>query len=180
VGAFKVYLPLISKVGLPDLVGSISISPNKTTFAAGEPVQISVTITNIGDGPSVPAWADLYINPSTPPTAPNVTWNMVCGLNPCFGLTWVVPALAPGASVTLTSAPGSYAPAYSLWPGWFAAGTTDLYFYVDNWNPGVATGAVAESNETNNRAELHNFTVTGTNPQILEPSGIDLRSPLAP
>jgi len=43
----------------------------------------------------------------------------------------------------------------------------DLYLYVDSWNPGVAGGAVAESNEANNRAELHGLVVSGPNPKLL-------------
>jgi hypothetical protein len=163
----RVFLPIINRPGRPDLVGSISLSPDKRAFAAGEPVQIAVTITNQGNGTSEPAWADLFINPSSPPTAANTIWNYVCGMTPCFGLAWQVPALAPGQSVTLTSARGSYAAGYSLWPGWFARGTSDLYRYVDSWNPGVASGAVAESDETNNRAEIHGLSVTGVNPALL-------------
>jgi hypothetical protein len=56
--------------------------------------------------------------------------------------------------------------ANSVWPGWFAAGTSDLYAYADSFNPGVAAGAVAESSETNNRAELHGLSVSGPNPLL--------------
>ena len=56
----------------------------------------------------------------------NQPWHTRCGLQPCYGLVWSVPALAPGASVTLTSAPGNFATDYSAWPGSFAAGTTDV------------------------------------------------------
>ncbi len=160
----QAFLPLIIHPGRPDLVGSISLIPNATTFEAGEPAQISVTITNNGAARSTPAWVDLYINPSAPPDAPGTPWHLACGLQPCFGLVWIVPALEPGQSVMLTSAAGSYAQPYSIWPGWFARGTTDLYLYVDSWNPGAAAGAVAESDETNNRAELHGLQVTGDNP----------------
>jgi hypothetical protein len=68
----------------------------------------------------------------------------------------------------LTATPSSYAANYSNWPGWFSAGTTDLYLYVDNWNPGVATGAVAESDETNNQFHIGGLTVTGPNPPIMQ------------
>ena len=157
-------------------VGSIRLAPDKRSFSAGEAVLISVTITNIGDAPSTPAWADFFINPSTPPTTANVTWNLMCKLQPCFDLTWQVPALNPGQSVTLTSTSGSYAAAYSIWPRWFAAGTSDLYLYVDSWNPGVTAGAVAEGNESNNRAELHGLIVGGANPALSSQRAIDLSS----
>ena len=35
---------------------------------------------------------------------------------------------------------------------------------MDTWNPGVAKGMVAESDETNNRVELTSFQVGGLNP----------------
>ena len=53
---------------MPDLLDRISISPNKRSFTAGEPVVISVTVTNQGDAAAAPFWVDLFINPSAPPT----------------------------------------------------------------------------------------------------------------
>jgi hypothetical protein len=162
----RVYLPSVSQTLGPDLVGSFSLVPDKRVFAAGEPVQVVITITNQGSQPAAASWADLFINPSAPPSAANTTWNMVCALTPCLGLTWQVPPLAPGQSVTLSSAPGSYSAPYSAWPGWFASGTTDLYLYVDSWNPADPNGAVVEISEYNNRAELHGLTVAGSNPAL--------------
>jgi hypothetical protein len=77
----------------------------------------------------------------------------------------VVNGLAPGQSITLSSQ--SVPIGYSVWPGSFAAGTSDLYVYVDTYDPGVASGAVAESDETNNRAELHGLSVAGPNPAFI-------------
>lgn len=62
--------------------------------------------------------------------------------------------LAPGESVTLTSLPTSYHPDYTRWPGSFQTTQLDLYLYVDSWNPNDPDGAVKESNEANNRAQL--------------------------
>ena len=59
------------------------------------------------------------------------------------------------------SVPSSYDPEQTVWPGSFAAGTRDLYLYVDSWNPGAAVGAVLESDEDNNRSSLRNLSVTG-------------------
>jgi hypothetical protein len=168
----QTFLPFVGYAGLPDLVGSFSLIPNKSTFEAGEPIQISVTIANMGDASSTPAWADLYINPSIPPVAPGTPWNVVCVLQPCFGLVWIVPTLAPGQSVTLTSAAGDYAQSYSRWPGWFAQGTTELYLYVDSWNPGVPAGAVIERNEGNNRSERLGIHVTGPNPPLVQQQSV--------
>ena len=83
--------------------------------------------------------------------------------------------LAPGQSVTLSSL--SLPVGYSIWPGYFAAGTSDLYAYADSYNPGVASGAIAESDESNNRAELHGLSVTGLNPPLVALQGLrDLQS----
>jgi parallel beta helix pectate lyase-like protein len=163
-----IFMPVFGKQTAADLTGSLRLSPSKLTFAAGDPVTIDVIVTNNGSARAAPFWVDFYINPSKPPTGANSTWNMVCGMTPCFGITWAVPGgLNPNESITLTSTPGQFAAAYSSWPGYFARGTADLYLYVDSWNPGVDSGAVPESNESNNRAELHGLVVTGPNPKLL-------------
>ncbi len=151
-----------------DLVATVSLSPNKKTFKAGEAVVISVRVTNQGETATTSRfWVDLYINPKTLPTASTVPmlWEKNCGIQPCFGIAWAVNrTLQPGESVTLTSQPGNYASAYTRWPGWFASGTRNVYAYVDSWNPNVTTGAVLEENESNNRGDLTGLSVTGTNP----------------
>jgi hypothetical protein len=162
----KVFLPLVQSAGTPDLViSSINLVPSKSTFTAGEPVEVRVTVTNQGSAATGGFWVDLYINPSSPPTAANQTWNTRCALMPCFGMAWeVVGGLAPGQSITLSSL--NLLPGYSIWPGYFASGTSDLYAYADSYNPGVVAGAVVESAEANNRGELHGLTVTGPNPAL--------------
>jgi hypothetical protein len=167
--AHLTYLPIIRKseviVATPDLVGSFSLSPNKQDFAAGEEVLITVVITNQGTARANPFWVDFYINPSTPPTAANTLWNFVCSLDPCYGIAWgVADGLDPGESITLVSTEDSYSEGHTIWPGYFASGTTDLYLFADSWNPGVVTGAAAESDEGNNRAEAHGLQVAGENP----------------
>jgi hypothetical protein len=165
---FTVYGPMISgRATTPDLTATLKVSA--TTLKAGAPVQIEATVTNNGEAAAGGFWVDLYINPSAAPTSANTPWNEVCGINPCYGIAWYVAGpLAPGQSVTLTSTPDSYFAKNTNWLGTFAAGTTDLYLYVDSWNRDtqsgsrVASGAVTESNETNNRAEVHGLTVTGT------------------
>jgi CARDB len=167
-----VFLPMVQIPGTPDLVIiGISLVPSKTAFVAGEGVEVRVTVTNQGTGVATAFWLDLYINPSAPPTAANQIWNTRCGMTPCFGMAWeVTSGLAPGQSVTLSSL--SLPAGYSIWPGYFAAGTTDLYAYADSYNPSVVAGAVAESNETNNRAELHGLSVTGPNPVLVGMQGV--------
>jgi hypothetical protein len=88
-------------------------------------------------------------------------------MQPCFGIAWYVQdGLAGGQSITLTSTPASYYGLNTRWEGFFARGTTDMYVYVDSWNGSVANGAVNERNESNNRAELHGLSVTGTPPAL--------------
>jgi CARDB len=176
----QIFLPVVMQPGAPPdtpdlIVSNIKLTPNKTSFKASDPVVIEVTVTNRGTAAAGGFWVDLFINPSAPPTHANVIWNTSCALTPCYGIAWLVPnGLAPGASITLSS---TVAPKdYSFWPGHFAAGTTDLYVYADSWNPGVATGAVAESDETNNSIHLGGLTVTGPNPQQIGPAAPVLRS----
>ncbi len=180
----KVYLPLIIGPGVPppqavDLVVSdFRLEPNKTSFSAGESVTVVVEVTNQGNIPmSQDFWVDFYINPEdidANPVVPTVNqrWDQLCRAGaftgtPCYyGIVWLVEDdLAPGESVTLKST--SIASTFSRWPGYFVNGTERLYVQVDSWNPGVSTGAVAESNEDNNLASILNVTVSGSNPSVL-------------
>ncbi len=165
-----VFLPLIMKSPMPDLVGSFSLSPDKSTYSAGEAVVVTAVVTNIGAVAADPFWVDFYINPSRTPTV-NDPWNSVCGMSPCYGIAWYVSGgLAPGAAVTLRSNcsdaaayPGApcYGSQYSVWPGHFASGTGDLYLYVDSWNRTAPSGGVMEGNEDNNLSARHGLTVSG-------------------
>ncbi len=169
--------PTPTQIPLPDLVGSLSLVPDKTTFTVNETVLIKVVVTNQGNAPSGAFWVDFFINPNPHPTDSNSIWSEVCGLTPCYGLAWHdLNGLQPGESITLTSA-DNYSTVHSIWPGHFASGTTDLYVYIDTWSPTHGLdGAVIESNEANNLAELHGLTVTGTETrQIVLPSLEELK-----
>src|SRR4029450_4990452 len=123
----------------------------------------SFSATTPTPGSAAPSqfWVDFYINPSTPPTDTNQRWDKRCGLTPGYGIAWDgTQKVEPGQSITLTSTPDSYLAANTRWRGQFAQGTSDLYVYVDSWNPTVATGAVDELNETKNRAEYHGQTTS--------------------
>jgi hypothetical protein len=166
VGKVYQYLPLIinneyEPTG-PDLIATISLTPSKTNFVEEEPVVLTVVITNIGQtATSAGFWVDAFINPQPIPTQPNIIWNDTCTLTPCYGIAWAVTeTLQPGESITLTSTPDSYAGEQTVWPGWFVAGTTEVYVSVDSFNPGVIVGAVAEEDETNNISALRGITVT--------------------
>lgn len=189
-----VYLPMIVRSEpapqpaqtYPDLVGTISLSPDQRSFAAGEPVSIKVEVTNQGDAATEDGfWIELYINPAGQP-AVNQPWDALCGLWPCHGIVWGVrDPLQPGESITLTSEAGSYTDLVTIWPGWFAAGTSDVYLLVDSWNCDangeqcVAAGAIAERNETNNLTHLGGLTVTGENPPLTttQAEALPLRPP---
>jgi len=177
VTVYRVLLPLVVRSGVaqPDLVVGMSLNPANPT-SSSEPVTITITITNQGTASAGAFWIDLYINPLIAPTGPNVQWQTTCALSPCYGMAWYVPGpLAVGQSLTLTSTPGGYCEGgpvptntvgfcspNSIWPGHFAAGTTDVYVFVDSFsNPAVSTGAVLESNETNNRAERQGLIIGG-------------------
>ena len=168
-----VYLPIIlrgSSSPMADLVGSFSLSPNKSNYSASESVLVTAVVTNVSTVAAGAFWVDFYINPSRTPTV-NDPWNSVCGLSPCYGLAWYVSSgLSPGASVTLRSDCSDaatyphepcYGSLYSVWPGHFASGTSDLYLYVDSWNRTAPSGGVMESDETNNLSERHGLAVTG-------------------
>ncbi len=146
----------------PDLVGSFALDPNKTHFTAGEAVTITVVVTNQGSAATSSGfWVDFSINPAVTPGV-NQPWYDNCGMSPCRGIAWYVNvSLAPGESITLTSSPGSYSAGHTVWPGSFAAGTADLYLFVDSWNPTSPTAAVPESDETNNLTQRHGLVVGG-------------------
>ncbi|RME98819.1 MAG: hypothetical protein D6768_16430 [Chloroflexi bacterium] len=146
---FNTYLPVVMKTILhpPDLVGSFTLSPAGPNFNAGSPVTINVVVTNQGDFPVGGFWVDFYINPSGTPTV-NVRWNDLCSLNPCYGLAWYVSSLGARQSINLSS--NNPAHNYSIWPGYFAGGSTTLQLYVDSWNPGVSSGSISEGDEGNN------------------------------
>lgn len=160
----QTYLPLIVQPGQPDLIiAGIEIIPNQTSFTAGQPVEIRVTVKNVGTAPAGPFWVDLYLNPDRPPQT-NDLWHDRCTLRPCFGVAWgVTQILQPGEQITLSTGSG-YDPLRTYWLGWLANGTTTIYALADSWNTVGTSGAVIESNETNNRGVRDGLTVSGANP----------------
>jgi hypothetical protein len=128
-------------------------------------IVLVVEVENRGNRIADGFWVDLFINPSMPPTNAGVTWDRTCNLNPCYGMAWGVPNLAPGQKVTLTSTSDSIDTESSHWLGVFAEGTTDLYVLVDSWNgEGDTDGAFTESNEDNNVAHLSLLSVSPSEP----------------
>jgi len=164
------YLPVVmnnyAETRLPDLIGSFTLTPDKLHFNVGEQVVIEACITNQGMAPADSFWVDFYINPDPIPTRTNILWQATCTLVPCYGIAWPFPAgLLPAQTICVESIPGDYNSVQTSWTGSFAPGTTDLYLYVDSWDPDDSTneyGAVLESHETNNGHELFGLTVTGS------------------
>lgn len=180
----RLMLPLVGSrpapaPALPDLVvEAITIAPERELYSAGEPVLISVRIANRGTAFATGFWVDLFINPSTPPDGTNQRWNERCGLVPCYGIAWYVNGLQPGQSVVLTSA--QFNPGQSIWFGAFAPGTSELYVFADSWNPGVPTGGVLESDETNNVLARRGFSVSGAASLSTAPQRVELPPRPAP
>ncbi|MEJ5345452.1 MAG: SdrD B-like domain-containing protein [Chloroflexus sp.] len=157
-----VFLPMTIAQGPPDLIVSVQATPTSPT--KNIPVTYRVTVTNVGREPASNFWVDLYVNPSRPPNV-NEPWNELARQ----GLAWFFDGtLQPGQSVTLISFPRSttnplgYDPAASspTWNGRLPPGRNTIYVYVDSWNRNVSGdirspfGAIEESNETNNRADI--------------------------
>jgi uncharacterized repeat protein (TIGR01451 family) len=157
------YLPIVMKgfAQEPDLIGSFSLNPSNPS--AGEDVVITVVVTNTGNAATGEGfWVDFYINPVPVPTTGNERWDSLgSNLNPVRGIAWAIssPGLDPGESITLTSnGIGGQAPSerHTRWDDKFVDGTQDLYVYVDSFSSDGGTNAgILESDETNNRSELH-------------------------
>lgn len=157
------FLPIIIKdlASQPDLISSFSLSPANPS--AGQPVVVTVVITNVGNGSTGDGfWVDFYINPNPVPTVGNQRWDKLGStVSPKQGIAWAIPSpgLAPGASIILTSnGVGGLAPSgpQTIWSGSFVAGTQDLFVYADSFSlNGSPNGGIVESNESNNRSELH-------------------------
>ncbi|MBE7556637.1 MAG: DUF11 domain-containing protein [Anaerolineales bacterium] len=158
-----VFLPVIIKgfASQPDLVSSFSLSPANPS--AGQPVVVTVVITNVGTGSTGNGfWVDFYINPNPAPTVGNQRWDKLGStVSPKQGIAWAIPSpgLAPGARIILTSnGVGGLAPSgpHTIWSGSFVGGTQDLFVYADSFSLNASpNGGIVESSESNNRSEFH-------------------------
>lgn len=133
-----VFLPIIMNnvaSTYPDLVVSDLIVDN---------TGVQVVVENIGDAATVEQfWVDVYIDPTTPPTAVNQTWSLLGD----EGLVWGVTAtLNPGQAITLTIGDAHYHPELSNFSGSITAGTP-VYAQADSANSLTTYGAVLEDHE---------------------------------
>ncbi|MFQ5613193.1 MAG: choice-of-anchor Q domain-containing protein [Anaerolineae bacterium] len=167
----RLYLPLVVRRPLPEgvdlVITDFRLEPPNP--APNQPVVVMITVENRGAEAASSFWVDFYVDPDPAPTQANQVWNEVCRAH-CIGVAWQVRDLDGGESVTLTSEEGNFSVPHTIWPGSLPGGTHQLYAYVDSWSPGVAEGAVAETDEGNNRADLAGVVVSGVGGQQAEPS----------
>ncbi len=137
------YLPLVQVADtepLPDLI------IESVTATAG---QVSITIRNEGLAPvTTPFWLDLFINPTTPPTAVNQTSDDLGGTNLAWGITT---SFAPGESVTLLLEVASASAMHSTHSGEIPT-AVPLYVHVDSFNLDREFGGVLERHEVDGTA----------------------------
>ena len=149
------YLPITLNRPMPDLIGNITIEPVKQSYSISDQVLIKATITNQGSMPAGDFYVDVYFNPQEPPTGPNFDQNFWCvkASRYCYWISWEVPQLAAGESITLTSEDNYIFDKW--WPGNFEdSGEYHLYLVVDSWSKTATYGQVNESNEANNISSL--------------------------
>ena len=159
-----IYLPVVLKsLSTPQADLAITdffITP--TNPISGQAALITAVIANQGQADAGPFWVDFYISPNPAPTGPNLRWNDACGLTPCDGIAWQVAKLQAGQTITLTGATNSYDPYRTQWQNGFrVSGAHNLYLFVDSWESNNSSaGAVFESNELNNRAEITGLNIS--------------------
>ncbi|MBI3958621.1 MAG: DUF4397 domain-containing protein, partial [Chloroflexi bacterium] len=140
----RVFLPLMQKSEPPaPLTGPDLI----ITSLQATPESIWLVIRNQGQtAVTNEFWVDVYIDPQTPPSAPNQLWSALSAQ----GLVWGVHAsalpLLPGQELRLSYGDAFYAAAYSEFSGGLAVGTS-VYAQVDSWDKRTDYGAVLEEHE---------------------------------
>jgi hypothetical protein len=139
----RLYLPLVARPGLPDLVVEQIAVVNGS---------VQVVIRNVGAAPATDEfWVDAYVAPRTAPTTVNQTWDLLGSEGMVWGVTAAALPLAPGAQLTLAVGDAFYAPAYSLVTLPLAGGRS-LYAQVDSYGEAGGYGAVLEAHELDGQA----------------------------
>jgi hypothetical protein len=131
------YLPLVRRGAVlgPDLVvQQIQVVDH----------DVLVVLANAGGAPAVDDfWVDLYVNPSTPPTGVNQTWQTQgCAQGIAWGVTQ---DLAPGEALTLTLSSPYLDASHTVFDG-VTAGDV-LYVQADSAAVGSSYGTVLETHE---------------------------------
>jgi hypothetical protein len=167
---YFIFLPVMfnNYADAPDLVVTdISVS--------GSDVQ--VTIENQGTAAtSDDFWVDMYINPTTPPTGVNQTWETQGGEGLVWGITDVV--LEAGGSLTLSFNDAYYVPGRSSFSGIIASGS-EVHVQADSANTSTTYGNILENHESyggayNNIAQMTVETAVSLSVTVLPETAIDL------
>jgi hypothetical protein len=144
IGRYVVALPLVVRAaGLPDLV------VESITTTGGT---LQIVIRNQGEAPVTNTfWVDLYINPTTAPTAVNQIWQTQGGTGAVWGITGAALPIPAGATRTLTIGDAYYqatrsSPTIAITPG------AALYVQVDSANTNTTYGGVLETHESEGEA----------------------------
>jgi hypothetical protein len=175
---YRVYLPYAVASSYPDLVID-QISTNGGS--------LQVVVKNIGSAAVTAAfWVDLYVDPRTPPTGVNQTWNMLGAQGLVWGVSGAALPLAPGTTLTLRAGDAYFRPEYSRQTGTIAPGTP-LFAQVDSYNADTTYGAVLESHEADGRvynnsghATTAQSLPTGPMPALTAPGSNSDRLPQRP
>lgn len=134
----RLYLPIVAKAGLPDLV------VEQISVVNGA---VQVTIRNIGTAPVLNEfWIDAYIGPRTPPTAVNQTWDTVGNEGLVWGITANALPLAPNVALTLAIGDPYFLAEYSS-VNLPLTSDRPVYVQVDSYGEVGTFGSVEESHE---------------------------------
>jgi hypothetical protein len=141
---YRVYLPVVARnhVVAPDLVVESLVATSNG---------VTVTIKNVGNAPiedlfANEFWVDVYVDPDTPPTAVNQTWEVVGDEGLAWGITVDALPLAPGDALTLTAG-GPYLRLDESDVTWPLASGAPVYAQVDSAHVETAHGTVWETHE---------------------------------
>lgn len=138
-----IYLPLVAKnyANGPDLVvQSLTSNGNNVQVVIANQGTVSVS------SPAEEFWVDVYINPTTPPTAVNQVWRTVGTQGLVWGVTASAFPLCPSQTLTLTVGDAYYFASDSVVSFPLPNGTP-LYAQVDSYNPSTSYGVVRENHE---------------------------------
>lgn len=175
-----IFLPIVLKDAAP----TIDLVITNFTVTGTDPNRVvTVVVQNTGTASTGEGfWVDFYVNPTLSPDDPSLGGNRRWELTGSSqGIAWPVPALAAGASVTLTSdGSAGIAPApapLTQWTGSLPI-SPNLRAFVDSFDAENASfGEVAETNENNNMRSPDNTVLSGTE---LAPSALPDLSQLPP
>ncbi|MCP4421260.1 MAG: hypothetical protein GY805_32005 [Chloroflexi bacterium] len=145
IGAFELVYPIYLPLILNNFAAFSDLMVQDLTVSGSG---VTVVIFNQGNASVTDEfWVDVYINPSTPPTGVNQTWETNGGEGLAWGIEVTDLPLVPGETMTLTVDDAYYQPTFSNFSGIIPDGAV-VYAQIDSANAGSAYGAVQEIHET--------------------------------